>query len=407
MRQSIDELMAAVGCSKWPQRWRQVYEKAMQSYEETGCPYTDPAYYDFLSEKYHILTEELDTYKKAAAAVGEREDLSRFLMLLCTALEDEEYAKEDLDAFAEPHSAPDAPSLGLDMLTGLALCSQMPRCYEKLKKRNLPEEIIRASMAAPEVTVERYRQRYGGRSGFNQLAWYQRTAHGKLLRIGRLEIQIPATYQGFACAFENDNGKIVLLAHNCQLHRDGFALGATGFEDATGAWIADIEETPDVWCGYPYDDRGYVLKEKISLDKRIWRKILSKGDPVVALHIPAGGKFDPQTIDQTLDEIRLFLRTYYPEYPYQAIACNSWMMNPKIIDLLGENSNISCFCRRFIPATRKLPGRDVFDFVFAQGKGEIDLQKLPEDTSLRKKLKQYYLNGGVLHEMTGFFVSKE
>lgn len=404
MRHSIDALMKRVGCEKWPERWRQVYDKAMMAYENGGCPFADPAYYDELAQRYHILTEELDVYKKAAVEVAAREDLSRFLMLICIALEDEEYAKEDLDAFKEPHSDPSVPSLGLDMLTGLALCSQMPRCYARLKQRNLPEEIIRDAMAAPEVTVERYRQRYGGVPGFDQLAWYQRTAHGKLLRIGRLEIQIPATYQGFACVFENEQGEYALLAHNCQLHRDGFALGARGFEDTFGAWVADIEETPDTWRGHPYDHRGYVLRDKISLDKGAWRKILSKGDPVVALHIPAGGNFDPQTIDDSLEKIREFLRTYYSDYPYQAFACNSWLMNPKLTELLGENSNISNFCRRFMPVTRKLDGQDVFAFVFLQKDGEVNLNALPEDTSLRRRLKQYYLDGGILYEMTGIFV---
>lgn len=404
MSQSIDALMECVGCRKWPERWRQVYDRAMAAYDRDGCIFTEPDYYDSLAEQYHILTKELDVYKKAAAEVGAREDLSRFLMLICTALEDETCAKDDLEAFQEPHSAPGTPSLGLDMLTGLALCSQMPRCYARLKQRNLPEHIIRDAMAAPEVTVERYRQRYGGAPGFDLLGWYQRTIQGKLLRIGRLEIQIPATYQGFACVFENDQMEHVLLAHNCQLHRDGIALGARGYEDADGAWTANIEETPEAWWGYPYDPSGCVRKEPVCLDKSVWRKILSKGDPVIALHIPAGGKFDPQTIDDTMAEIRQFLRTYYPDYPYQAFACNSWMMNPRVAELLGEDSNIARFCRRFQPVTRKMPGSDVFTFVFSQGGGEIDLDQLPENTALQRKLKQYYRNGGILHEMTGFFL---
>ena len=100
MGQSIDSLMESVGCRRWPQRWRQVYDKAMSAYDREGCPFAEPAYYDKLASQYHILTEELETYKKAAEEIRAREDLARFLMLLCTALQDEANIKADLDAEA-------------------------------------------------------------------------------------------------------------------------------------------------------------------------------------------------------------------------------------------------------------------------------------------------------------------
>lgn len=406
MSQSIEQLMERVGCTQWPVRWNDIYEKAMAAYEKDGCPYTSPSYYDMLANRYRILKEELETFKEAAEEIGKREDLSRFLMLLCTALEEEAYIKADLEDFKEPHSPEDSPCLGLDMLTGLALYSCMPRCYQKLKSRNLPDEIIEKTMDIPEATVKLYRQKHGGAPGFDLLWWHQRVILGKMLRIARFEAQIPATYQGFACAFTNEKGEYVLLAQECPVHRDGFLLGARGYQDQEGSWVANITETADAWQGYPYDCHGFVEKCEVTLRKSQWKKVFEKGAPVIALHIPAEGRLSPDVVDQSIAAICDLIERHYPEYQYRAITCNSWLINPVLLDLLGENSNISQFCKRFFPAPMKTDGYDVFRFVFGKKDNAVNLTDLPEDTHLQKTLKQYYLNGGIVHEMAGFLCDK-
>lgn len=406
MGQSMELLMKSVGCTNWPTRWLGIYEKAMAAFEKDGCPYIDPAYYDMLATRYHILKKELGTFKKAAEEISQREDLSRFLMLLCSALEDEAFIKADLEDFVEPHSTDDSPCLGLDMLTGLALYSCMPRCYQKLKSRNLPDDIIERTMDIPESTVELYREKHGGAAGFDLLWWHQRVILGKMLRIERFEIQVPATYQGFACAFVNEEGEYVLLARECPVHRDGFILGARGHSDLDGSWKAEITETADAWCGHAYDPRGYVQKDAVTLGKKQWRKVFEKGDPVVALHIPADGKLSPVVVDESIVAIRDLIARYYPDYQYRAITCNSWLINPVLIELLGANCNISQFCKRFFPVAIKTDGYDVFRFVFGHKNDNFNLNDLPDDTHLRRVLKQYYQNGGIVHEMAGFLCEK-
>lgn len=72
--------------------------------------------------------------------------------------------------------------------------------------------------------------------------------------------------------------------------------------------------------------------------------------------------------------------------------------------MLPQESNISRFCRRFLPMTQVAAGNDVFHFVFGLPDGNVPLSSLSENTSLQRKLKQYYLDGNILHEMCGYMI---
>lgn len=405
MRPSIHTLMERVGCQVWPERWQEIYSDVMDDFEHRGCPMTDPAYIDALADRYQILTEDRELYKEAALSVACREPLARFLALLCASLADEEYRAADLKQF-EPFYAPDdAPDLGLNMLTGLALCSQMPQCYEKLTGLGLPEAVIRRTMQIPEVTVNLFRQLHNGAPGFHLMKWYQRvTVKGNLYRVGRLEIELFTGFRARACVFRNRQGQLVTLAHERPLHASGVALGSAGFESEENAWEANIQETEADWEGHPYNDRGLVSRETIRLPKDEWELILSHDDPVVALHIPADGRLTPELVDDSILQIRTFLKTYFPDYAYKAFTCTSWLINPDLAEMVGEHSNIAKFCRRFTPLTRKASGTGVFSFVFHKAEPNVNLEELPENTGLERALKQYYLSGHSLHEMCGFFL---
>ena len=403
MRKSIDELMTHVGCLKWPERWRDIYDHAMDDYAQNGCPLTDPDYYEALAKTYQILHLELATYQQAAEEIGRDEDLSQLLHLLYTALAQEEYNVSDTAAFQLPFPPVSEPWLDRDMLPGLALCSQIPRCAERLRQKKLPEAIIRETLRMPEVTLREYRLRHNGLPGFDLLDWYQKTIAGILLPMGRLEMELYAPFLGNACVFQDQQGQTVALAHALPLHATGVALGARNYEDPKGSWEANIRETDTYWEGYPFDEKGLVQKQLVRLNKCQWKKMLSKDDPVVQLHIPASGKLTEEAVTESIDQMRTFLKTYYPEYPYKAFSTASWLLHPDLEELLGKNSNIVRFGKRFQLLTRKIHGNSAIYFVFLQPTNDCDLATLPENTKLQRTLKQYYLSGKALHEVIGYF----
>jgi hypothetical protein len=387
----------------WPERWKDIYDDTMDEFERRGCCMANPDYIDAIAERYQILESQRALYKEAALSVATQEPLARLLALLCAVLTDKEHREDDLGQFALAFSTEEKPNVGRNMLPGLALLSQMPECYDTLCSRGLPEEYILQTMRQPEGTVGVFQQLHGGAPGFHLLHWFQRLIRGGLFRVGRLQIEPCAVFNGRAQVFQNKKGELIALGHERPTHASGIALGSAGAETAEGSWEANVEETELYWEGYPYDDRGLVLQELVRLEKGEWEKVLERNDPVVALHIPADGPLTPEAVQDSLQKIREFMRTYFSECPYKAFTCNSWLVNPEVTLMLGEDSNIGKFCRLFHPLTKKAPGTSVFSFVYHKN-GPVPPEELPEGTRLERALKAYYQSGKILYEMYGFIL---
>ena len=403
MYKNIEGLMAAVGCEKWPQRWADIYQSVMDKLLKYGCELTDPDYYDGLGEKYNVLVKHRDIYKKAAEEVAKSEALTAFLTLLCESLADAENRSADLKELSRPKSPDGKPSIAHDMITGLAICSQMEYSYNVLKKRGLPDDVIVGVLRMPENGIYEYMKRNGGNPGYHLLSWFQLAIDGRLFRIGRLEIEFLSSFGARAKLFKSADGERVALAHDIDLHRSGIALGSKWYEDEDGSWHADVEETDAEYIGHPFDKYGAVKREKLALKKSEWTLIAEKSTPAIRLHIPADGRLTPDLVDETLEMTREFVRKYFPEYVGALFVCHSWLLDPQLVDLLGEESNISKFCKRFTPMTSKSGGNAVFGFVFLGYSSDCDLNTLPENTSLERLLKNHYINSRAIYELHGYF----
>lgn len=397
---TLEELAQNVNCEEFPERWNTFFEEVKEDFDKNGCLYTKPEYYDNLNQKYGVLDSYLDLYKKAALEVGKDENLSLFLAVICRALQDRDFHESDLEHFSIPKKEGD---FAYEMLTALAMASEVEMCYNLIKERNLPPESIREVLRLPEDGITSFMNRHEGRPGFCLLWWFQLAVDGKLFRIKRLEFEIFSEFEGRACIFRNKKGQEVALAHNITLHKSGNALGSVHFEDKSGSWASNITETDLYWEGNPLNDKGVVEKYVIRLKKADWEKVLSPGDPVISIHIPPIGSLSPQLIDETIEEAKNFFQTYYPDYHYKAFVCYSWLMDPQLVDLLGEGANISKFCNRFQKITAKSDGTSVFNFVFLKPDMNFSISELPENTSLERALKNHYLNNKAIYGITGYF----
>lgn len=271
-----------------------------------------------------------------------------------------------------------------------------------MRARRVPDEILFNSLKIPEKCVELHTKR-SNRPRLTSFAWYQHAYNGKLFRIDRLQLEFPQSMCDLYRYFESNNGDIIAFPNNICMHRDGFPLGARHYEDEQGSFMATIEETDDAYIGYPYKSNGHIALKKISLSKSEWHVKLQSGDKLVGLHIPADEPFTDEIVEATLKKSREFLKTCYPNYNYKAFFCCSWLLDPSLIDILGENSNISKFCKRFITVGLRNNGRDVFGYVFKAYEDNIDIAALPENTRLQKALKQHLLNDKSIYVMHGVF----
>ena len=399
---TLEQLMEQVGCPMYPERWKLIFDEAMQKYEREGCPLASWDFYEKLNDEFGCFEEYGYVYKAAVEQLANEELLQRFLVLLTMALADKENKKADLMEFKRPTTPEGKEPVAYEMATALALCTQFAETAQRLRAKGMEEKYIRDMFLYAVNGTRNYIWRHDGAYGYDLLSWAQYYINEELFPINRLEIQLNTTFKGRTIVYRNEAGEEIPLAHDIAAHRSGIALGAKNCEDEEGSWECMVEEDETHWIGYPFLENGLISKEKIRLDKAEWKEVVRRGDPVIGVHIPPTGKLTEELVDATIQETKEFVAKYYPEYEYKAFDCTSWMMSTQLDDLLG-GGNIVKFSQRFRRLTRASKGTDVFGFVFHKAGTDFELKDLRENTTLEKKLKKLYLDGGVLYEMFGYF----
>lgn len=403
---TIEELMAAAGCSRYPARWREMFDSVMADFDANGgTRLCDPDFYRDLHARYAALPCYLDVICEAATEIGKREPLARLLALLHASLSDRANAWADVKAFTAPAPPAGERDFALEMLTGLAAVSMLPYAHENLEKRGIPHEIILGTTTMLESGIREFAKRHGGAYGYHLLWWNLRAIDGILFRIGRLEIEL-CKYDSPSVVFEDHEGNTVTLARGGSFHKSGAVLGAFGYTDKEGAFDATLSETDDAYVGHPFDALGFASPDPVTLPKSEWKQRLSEADNIIALHIPpSGGAFTPETIDETITLAREFVDTYFPEWQPKGYTCDSWLLDPQLEELLGEDSNIVRFGRRFSLVGTESPGKSPFYFVFMRPNEEaVDPATLSENTRLERALKAHYLAGKAIYDTFGYFL---
>ena len=397
---TLQELAKQVGVSSFPEIFSTIFDEVVQDFNQNGCLYTSPDYYDMIHEKYGVLESYLDLYKKAAVEIGKDKNLSLVLALLCRALRNPDFREKSCKEFKW---SPKENDIAYEMLPALAAASEIDIAYNILKDRNLPEHILRKTLQLPEYGIPAFTMRNNNRPGYAFLDWYQLPIDGKLFELGRLQYEISCGFEGNACVFRNKQGEEIAFAEDIALHKSGIALGSKYFEDEDGSWFAKVKETEDSWEGYPLDERGMARNEIVSLPKSEWEKVLAPNDPVISLHIPATGRLNDDEIEESLQKAIIFFREYFPEYKYNAFVGYSWILDPQVTDLLDPQSNISKFNNRFKKVTAKCPGESVFSFVYLKPNMNFSIDDLPENTTLERAIKKHYQEGKAIYRMSGYF----
>lgn len=403
---TLEELMKEIGCKKWPDIWQDLYSVAVEKLEKGEYSCLNEDYYDYLQDKYGIfdVNQYIDVFKKAAEMAKTNENASLFLALIIETLKDRENVYKNLGELTYPEDFEGDEKFVYAMLRGLAFLFMTDYTAGILTERKIPEDMIAKMLKRFPEGLASYRKCHNGEDGFMDFDWNQRMIDGTLIPIKRLVAEVNSKFEADACVFVNDEGDVVTLAEGIKLHKSGFALGAKGYEDEEGAWIGQITETKDSYTGYPYNEKAYAEKTPVTLPKDKWKKLVAKGDKVVDLHIPGGGGLTPEIVEESLCDIKAFLKEHYPEYNYEVFQCISWLCDPQLIELLGSDTNISKFTARFNPISIADDGSPVFRFVFNIPHKNFEIKDLPENTTLERKLKNHFLAGGHIYGTIGYFL---
>lgn len=75
------------------------------------------------------------------------------------------------------------------------------------------------------------------------------------------------------------------------------------------------------------------------------------------------------------------------------MVCNSWLLSPELGMMLLETSNINNFQKRFEIIKENIEDREYIEWLFEKLE-TTEYTKLPEHTSLQKKVKKLLIDGG-------------
>ena len=108
--------------------------------------------------------------------------------------------------------------------------------------------------------------------------------------------------------------------------------------------------------------------------------------------------------------LRAFLREYFPDWADLPKTCESWLLSPVLKELLPEGSRILKFQNAFEIQEVYPENDDALEWVFyvAEGQREgLDLSRLPENTSLQRKMKALMMNGRKPGAAKGTLINSE
>ena len=71
------------------------------------------------------------------------------------------------------------------------------------------------------------------------------------------------------------------------------------------------------------------------------------GEKCITLHIPQGEKLDTDKCLSSLQEANAFFEKHYPDYKYRCYTVITWLVNPELQTVLGDDSNIVRFGKLF------------------------------------------------------------
>ncbi|MBQ2743819.1 MAG: DUF5596 domain-containing protein [Oscillospiraceae bacterium] len=393
---TLEAMCNELGISKKPESFGTIYEKIKDTYEPYAALILSDEYITKTLSDCFALASFTQEILASAAEVRKNPALR---LLVCIMAEWIRHGAEDIADYEAPHGKGTA----FDFLHLFPMIPTMPDTVAHLRERNIPEDIIIATMQEYDFCVDML-LRNTGRPAFDRgrLNWMRRVAKNEMIRIGRFKYDLPAKRVSGIKAYKNVNGEICVLADGVDVHRSGKILGSAGCGDKTGSFRAEIEETQDKVIGYPIVD-GLITDKKCELDKAQWSLCLSEDDNVVFVHIPPRESFDVAAMEASYARAREILAKHYPDRPYSAFFCRSWLMSRDLRKVLKPTSNILAFQDKYIHYPCLCNGTQVFNNVFPGIAVSEDYTALPEETSLQRNVKNLYINGGHILNDCGFF----
>lgn len=206
--------------------------------------------------------------------------------------------------------------------------------------------------------------------------------------------EVRAYHQGRGIAEAISWKSLADLGHQVAVHR--LTYGQFGLH--THDWLINA------WTGRLY----WLGRLQFTIEK-------ADGGILASAHIPRTGSFAAAAVDAAIARVEPFFTHHFPELLLRGLHCKSWLLDPQLSQELSPSSNIVTFSQRWdLTSERESGDADVLFFVFSR-RGDpqqveetgnpiagIDLDGLPQDTSLQRAVVTKLRDGGRWQVRTGY-----
>jgi hypothetical protein len=347
-----------------------------------------------LEEKYHLLGQYLPQTLQARNDL--EKDEARKTWIAAAAFCFPERSIKEVRRIPLPASD---GSLAGDMAPLFVLLPQVETAAADYRAHGFSEEEIIRFMKSFEGGLG-VGEKKNGQPGINKTyyAWICRYAKASLFRVGGLNFEF-TDFSKETIALKNiHTGEIVMVMRNYVFNENGLPIESAGQYNPKNAFAAAFATLPDAYYGYPVRNIRCV-NELTAFPKEDWKILAQAGDPMLGIHIPRGADISAEATRNAFAEALAIVKKWYPERKIHGLFCSSWLLDPVFDTMLPEGSRIRQFGSVFIRYPRKSGGDSVFSFVFPK---KVPFEELPEDTSLQRALKKYYLDGKFVTMFGGF-----
>lgn len=291
------------------------------------------------------------------------------------------------------------------LLIALSLAPRLRRYHRLL---GVPESVTRDTCRQVSCFSGNYQRARGGRPGIftRQIDWLRHYVRDNLyFRIGRFEYWAKPFDAEVMVFRHRRTGRVMALAN------DGLRFNPRGFIDEPGkeapgapGWVATLRLENDAIAGFPVSPLGMAERREIRLPFEEWRRVLGPGDPVLDVHIPAGGGMGFDLCGESLRRARDFFSEYFPRRAPMGYVCKSWIFSPCLEECLPPDSNLVRFLREthLFPFASTNP--DIW-FVFFQDK--FDPATAPRETRIQRALLDYIAAGNTWRNGGMFFLAED
>jgi hypothetical protein len=291
------------------------------------------------------------------------------------------------------------------MFAALLVPLLLPRTIHRYRSYGISNDVLVDTMSDIGIWIKSYYDQHGI-WGLDNIRWLLNHLCCRLFRLGRLQfIREPFRHSVIVLRNVRDGEVAALSEAGVDYRKDGLVDGTNRIFDSLDKWTARFERTDGYFIGNPLLSAGKALNQPAYLPATDWRIELQRGDPVLSIHIPEGGKMAHELCKESMLLAVDFYRKHFPDRPFRAFACTSWLMDPQFQTILPDSSNIVKFQKEFYLFPIRSNEEETYRRVF--GAAEVDPATAGRDTGLRRAILDHAAAGNRPHAASGFLLQDD